>query len=135
MLEKAQGTFDSQSQLPIISFKFNAQGARRFADITRDNVGRRFAAVLDDKVITAPVIRSPILGGQGQIEGDFTIEEANETSMLAQFGRACSCRSKRWSSARRMLLNSTCSVQMRTLDKTSGTNRWPVIHPRKKCRH
>lgn len=86
MLDKAQGTFDSQTQLPIISFKFNAQGARRFADITRDNVGRRFAAVLDGKVLTAPVIRSPILGGQGQIEGNFTLEEANETSTLLNSG-------------------------------------------------
>jgi preprotein translocase subunit SecD len=86
MLEKAGGTFDSQSQLPIITFKFNTQGARRFADVTKNNVGKRFAAVLDDKVITAPVIRSPILGGQGQIEGDFTIEEANETAVLLNSG-------------------------------------------------
>ena len=86
MLESARGVFDSQTQLPIISFKFNAQGARRFADITRDNIGRRFAAVLDDKVITAPVIRGAILGGSGQIEGNFTIEEANETSILLNSG-------------------------------------------------
>jgi protein-export membrane protein SecD len=86
MLDKAMGTFDSQTQLPIITFKFNAQGARRFADVTKNNVGRRFAAVLDEKVITAPVIRSPILGGTGQIEGDFTIEEANETSILLNSG-------------------------------------------------
>ncbi len=86
MLEKAQGTFDSQSQLPIISFKFNTQGSRRFADVTKNNVGKRFAAVLDDKVITAPVIKSPILGGQGIIEGDFTIEEANETAVLLNSG-------------------------------------------------
>ncbi len=86
MLEKAMGVIDSQSQLPIISFKFNTQGARRFADVTKNNVGKRFAAVLDDKVITAPVIRSPILGGQGQIEGDFTMEEAKETSVLLNSG-------------------------------------------------
>ncbi len=86
MLDKAQGTFDQQSQLPIISFAFNAQGARRFADVTKNNVGKRFAAVLDDKIITAPVIRSPILGGSGIIEGDFTIEEANETAVLLNSG-------------------------------------------------
>jgi len=86
MLEKALGTFDQQTQLPIISFKFNAQGARRFADVTKNNVGRRFAAVLDEKVVTAPVIRSPILGGSGIIEGDFTIEEANETAVLLNSG-------------------------------------------------
>lgn len=86
MLEKAGGSFDSQTQMPIITFKFNAQGSRRFADITRDSVGKRFAAVIDDEVITAPVIRSPILGGTGQIEGDFTIEEANETAVLLNSG-------------------------------------------------
>ena len=86
MLERAQGTIDGQTQQPVVSFKFNAQGARRFADITRDNVGHRFAAVLDDKVITAPVIRSPILGGQGQIEGNFTVEEANNLAVLLNAG-------------------------------------------------
>ena len=86
MLEKAQGTIDGQTQQPVVSFKFNAQGARRFADITRDNVGHRFAAVLDEKVITAPVIRSPILGGQGQIEGNFTIQEANDLAVLLNAG-------------------------------------------------
>jgi preprotein translocase subunit SecD len=86
MLKTARGSFDSQTQLPIITFEFSPVGARRFADITKANVNRRFAAVLDDKVITAPVIRSPILGGTGQIEGDFTIEEANETAVLLNSG-------------------------------------------------
>jgi len=86
MLNRAQGTFSSETSLPIIAFEFNAQGARRFADVTRDNVGRRFAAVLDGAVITAPNIRGPILGGSGIIEGDFTIEEANETAVLLNSG-------------------------------------------------
>jgi len=86
MLEKASGTIDGQTQQPVVSFKFNAQGARRFADITRDNVGHRFAAVLDDVVVTAPVIRTPILGGQGQIEGNFTIQEANDLAVLLNAG-------------------------------------------------
>lgn len=86
MLERAAGAFDQQTQLPIITFKFNTQGARRFADVTKNSVGKRFAAVLDDKVITAPVIRSPILGGTGQIEGNFTIEEANETAVMLNSG-------------------------------------------------
>jgi protein-export membrane protein SecD len=86
MLEKAQGTFDSQTNQPIITFKFNAVGARRFAETTKINVGKRFAAVLDDKVITAPVIKGPILGGSGQIEGDFSITEANETAILLNSG-------------------------------------------------
>jgi preprotein translocase subunit SecD len=86
MLNRAQGTFSSETSLPIIAFEFNAQGARRFADITRNNVGRRFAAVLDGEVITAPNIRGPILGGAGIIEGDFTIEEANDTAVLLNSG-------------------------------------------------
>ncbi len=86
MLNRASGTFSSETSLPIIAFEFNAQGARRFADITRDNVGKRFAAVLDGTVITAPNIRGPILGGSGIIEGDFTIEEANETAVLLNSG-------------------------------------------------
>jgi protein-export membrane protein SecD len=86
MLDKAQGAFDPQTQLPIIEFKFNAVGARRFADHTKNNVGKRFAAVLDEKVITAPVIQSPILGGNGIISGNFTIQEANETAVLLNSG-------------------------------------------------
>ncbi|MBL9098342.1 MAG: protein translocase subunit SecD [Alphaproteobacteria bacterium] len=86
MLKKAMGAFDQQTQLPIIQFEFNAVGARRFAEITKASVGRRFAAVLDEKVITAPYIRTPILGGSGQIEGDFSIEEATETAVLLNSG-------------------------------------------------
>lgn len=86
MLANAQGTFSGETSLPIISFEFNTQGARRFADVTRNNVGKRFAAVLDGKVLTAPVIRGPILGGSGIIEGNFTIEEANEISVLLKSG-------------------------------------------------
>lgn len=86
MLKNAQGSIDSRTNLPIILFEFNTQGARRFADITRNNVGKRFAAVLDGEVITAPRINGPILGGSGQIDGDFTIEEANETSILLNSG-------------------------------------------------
>jgi protein-export membrane protein SecD len=86
MLEKARGEFSSETNLPVIAFTFNAQGARRFADLTRDNVGRRFAAVLDGKVVTAPNIIQPILGGTGVITGNFTIEEANETAVLLNSG-------------------------------------------------
>jgi preprotein translocase subunit SecD len=86
MLERAQGSLDSFSRLPVIALKFNAQGTRRLADITRNSVGKRFAAVLDGKVITAPVIRTPILGGQCLIQGDFTIEEATEIAALLNAG-------------------------------------------------
>ena len=69
-----------------MNFKFNSNGARRFADITRANVGHRFAIVLDDKVITAPVIREPITGGRGQISGNFTAAQANDLAVLLRAG-------------------------------------------------
>ncbi len=75
-----------QGGLPVVSFQFNTLGAQKFGKITQDNIGRRFAVVLDNKVITAPVIRSAILGGSGIIEGNFTIESANQLSMLLRAG-------------------------------------------------
>jgi protein-export membrane protein SecD len=84
-LEKAQATFD-ENQQPVVAFVFNAQGARVFADVTRDNVGRRFAAVLDNEVITAPRINGMIPGGRGQIEGNFTVEETQNLSVLLNAG-------------------------------------------------
>ncbi|MFO1243102.1 MAG: protein translocase subunit SecD [Rickettsiales bacterium] len=84
MLTNASATFD-QGQ-PVVSFSFNSEGAKRFADITTKNVGRPFAVVLDDKVITAPNIRSPILGGNGIITGNFNVQSANELAMLLRAG-------------------------------------------------
>jgi preprotein translocase subunit SecD len=78
--------FDPQSHQPIASFRFNARGARRFAHITGDNVGRPFAIVLDDHVLSVSVIREPILGGSGLISGNFTLEEANEIAMMLRSG-------------------------------------------------
>lgn len=72
--------------LPAVSFKFNSQGARKFGDVTAANVGKRFAIVLDNKVISAPVIREPILGGSGIISGNFTVESANELALLLRAG-------------------------------------------------
>ncbi len=77
----ATGTKD-----PIAQFRFNGRGARRFAHVTEENVGRALAIVLDDKVISAPVIREPITGGSGQISGNFTLEEANSVAMLLRAG-------------------------------------------------
>ncbi|MFT4120358.1 SecDF P1 head subdomain-containing protein [Bradyrhizobium sp.] len=74
------------TQDPIASFHFNGRGTRRFAHITAENVGRPFAIVLDDKVISAPVIREPITGGSGQISGNFTLEEANSVAMMLRAG-------------------------------------------------
>ena len=75
-LTDARAGNDQQTGQWVVNFTFNSVGARRFADITRANVGRRFAIVLDNKVISAPVIREPILGGRGQISGNFTASSA-----------------------------------------------------------
>src|SRR3954469_4754224 len=85
-LTDAQPGFDQRTSEPIVSFKFNINGARRFAQVTQENVGRPFAIVLDNEVISAPVIREPILGGSGQISGSFTIEQANDLSVLLRAG-------------------------------------------------
>jgi protein-export membrane protein SecD len=84
MLTKADTTF--QHNEPVVAFQFNSVGARRFADATRDNVGKPFAIVLDNKVISAPVIREPILGGSGVISGGFTVQSANDLSLLLRAG-------------------------------------------------
>jgi preprotein translocase subunit SecD len=86
MLTDAQQQFDSQSGQPVVSFRFNGQGARRFGDATSQNIGKRFAIVLDGKVISAPVIQGAITGGQGQITGSFTPESANELAVLLRAG-------------------------------------------------
>ena len=84
-LTDAQATFD-QYGAPAVNFKFNAEGGRRFGDATKNNVGKRFAIVLDNAVISAPVIREPILGGQGIITGSFTTESANELALELRAG-------------------------------------------------
>lgn len=85
-LADAQPSFHQQTGQPIVTFRFNTRGARIFADVTQANVGRRFAVVLDDKYITAPVIRDAILGGSGLIEGNFTVESAQNLSVLLRAG-------------------------------------------------
>src|SRR6476469_8038669 len=85
-LTDAQPGFDQRTSEPIVSFKFNTSGARSFARATQENVGRPFAIVLDDEVISAPVIREPILGGSGQISGNFTVESANDLAVLLRAG-------------------------------------------------
>src|SRR5512132_1494091 len=85
-LTDAQPGFDQRTSEPIVTFKFNTAGARKFAQVTQENVGRPFAIVLDDEVISAPVIREPILGGSGQISGNFTVESANNLAILLRAG-------------------------------------------------
>ncbi len=84
MLVDAQATFHDNE--PVVSFKFDSVGARRFGDATRENVGKPFAIVLDNKVISAPVIREPILGGSGVISGSFTAQSASDLALLLRAG-------------------------------------------------
>ena len=86
MLTDAQQVFDQQSGQPAVSFRFNGQGARRFADATAPNIGKRFAIILDGKVISAPTIQSAITGGSGQITGNFTPQSANDLAILLRAG-------------------------------------------------
>ncbi len=86
LLVDAHTTYDQQTGEPVVSFRFNPAGARKFAEITTENVGKPFAIVLDNKVITAPVIRSPIIGGSGIISGNFTVASANDLSILLRAG-------------------------------------------------
>lgn len=72
--------------MAYVGFRFDSLGAKKFADITRANVGHPFAVVLDGEIITAPNIREPITGGSGQISGNFTIQEANELALLLRAG-------------------------------------------------
>jgi preprotein translocase subunit SecD len=85
-LTDAQPGFDQRTSEPIVSFRFNTSGARKFAQATQENVGKPFAIVLDNEVISAPVIREPILGGSGQISGSFTVQGANDLAILLRAG-------------------------------------------------
>jgi SecD/SecF fusion protein len=85
-LTDARAGQDSRTGEWVVNFAFDSVGTRRFADITRANVGRPFAIVLDDRVITAPVIREPITGGRGQISGSFTARTANDLAVLLRAG-------------------------------------------------
>lgn len=85
-LTRAKASIDSQTGEYVVAFSFDSAGARRFGEITRANVGKQFAAVLDGKILTAPVIRGPILGGNGQISGNFTPESANDLAVLLSAG-------------------------------------------------
>ena len=85
-LVDAQQSFDQQTGEPDVTFRFNLRGGQKFGQVTSENVGRPFAIVLDGKVISAPVIRSPITGGTGQITGNFTVDEANNLAILLRAG-------------------------------------------------
>jgi len=84
-LVDAQPAFD-QNGRPAVNFRFNPSGARKFGDYTAQNIGQPFAIVLDDEVISAPVIQSAIPGGSGIITGSFTVEESTDLAVLLRAG-------------------------------------------------
>ncbi len=85
-LVNAQPAFDQQTSRSVVSFTLDTRGAIIFADITAKNVGKRFAIVLDNQVITAPTIQGPIPGGSAQITGTFTPQTANDLAVLLRAG-------------------------------------------------
>ena len=85
-LTDAQPGFDSRSGEPDVNFRFNLRGGQRFGQVTSDNVGRPFAIVLDNVVISAPRILGPITGGSGQITGNFTVQQADQLALLLRSG-------------------------------------------------
>ncbi|MFN3077210.1 MAG: protein translocase subunit SecD [Alphaproteobacteria bacterium] len=84
MLTDAQPTL--QDGQPVVNFRFDTLGGKKFAKLTQENVGHLMAIVLDGKVISAPVIREPILGGSGIISGSFTTQSAHELALLLRAG-------------------------------------------------
>ena len=84
LLETAQASFDQNNQ-PAVSFTLNAEGAKKFGKVTGANIGRPFAIVLDDQVVSAPTIQSQIFGN-GQITGNFSVAETNELSLILRAG-------------------------------------------------
>ncbi|MDB5568898.1 MAG: protein-export rane protein SecD [Hyphomicrobiales bacterium] len=85
-LTDAQPGFDQRSGEPVVNFRFNLRGGQRFGEVTSANVGKPFAIILDGKVISAPRILGPITGGSGQISGRFTVQQANDLSVLLRAG-------------------------------------------------
>lgn len=85
-LTDARAAQDPRTGEWVVNFTLDSAGARRFAEITRNNVGRPFAIVLDERVLTAPVIREPITGGRGQISGNFTVRSANDLAVMLRAG-------------------------------------------------
>jgi len=82
----ARQSYDPQSNLPVVTIRFDSGGSSTFARVTQQNVGKRFAMVLDGKVLSAPSINEPILGGSAQISGNFTVASANALAISLRSG-------------------------------------------------
>jgi preprotein translocase subunit SecD len=83
---KANQSFDQDGR-PVVAIGFNTAGARRFGRVTQENVGKPFAIILDDKILSAPNINEPILGGQAQISGNFTVQSATDLAVSLASGK------------------------------------------------
>jgi preprotein translocase subunit SecD len=86
LLTASQG-FAQEDNSPIVNFGFNSEGGRKFARVTQENTGKRFAVIVDNQVISAPRIDTPILGGAGYIHGNFTVESANNLAIALSSGK------------------------------------------------
>tara|TARA_B100000700_G_scaffold248604_1_gene278498 strand:+ start:324 stop:1877 length:1554 start_codon:yes stop_codon:yes gene_type:complete len=85
-LLSAKPSLDNQTNETSVSFSLDRLGTKRFAKVTTNNVGRRLAIILDNKIISAPEIREGIIGGNGQITGNFTLQEASDLALLLRSG-------------------------------------------------
>jgi len=85
-LINAKPSLDNQTNQATVSFTFDRVGAKKFGRATTDNVGKQLAIILDGKIISAPQIREPILGGNGQITGNFTFQSATDLALLLRSG-------------------------------------------------
>jgi preprotein translocase subunit SecD len=86
-LTDARQEFDPQSNAPVVTLRFDGEGGRKFARATQENVGKPFAIIVDNVVISAPNINEPILGGSAQISGGFTVDSANELAIALRSGK------------------------------------------------
>jgi SecD/SecF fusion protein len=82
----AAAVFSPETSQPVVTFRLDNEGARQFATMTKNNIGRVLAVVLDDTVVTAPVINSVIPGGRGEITGSFTMSEAQDVALMLRTG-------------------------------------------------
>lgn len=86
LTDASQG-YDQQNNQPVVNIRFNGSGGRKFGRVTTENVNKPFAIILDGKVLSAPNINEPILGGSAQISGNFTVQSANELAIALRSGK------------------------------------------------
>ena len=85
-LDNARPSFSNETSESVVSFTLDRVGSKRFAKVTSNNVGKRLAIILDNKIVSAPQIREPILGGNGQISGNFNLQSASDLALLLRSG-------------------------------------------------